>query len=181
MPITDEELDRLAKEHYSLLKSKDILERDGDKYFERIKEVDKEINVIKCRIDERTTQVLTDVYKKNEPKDENDGQEDKKVEQKILVEENKMADEPKVKEPKTAVEKTPKQNTLAAAIEKTLLMKSIKDLDGAVEKVATIMPDKEKRKIKNQIKNIIRAVTQGKQPRWQKYSWDETAYLLIEK
>ncbi len=170
--MKDDELNQFAREYQSLLKSKDILEREGDKHSERLKQINIEMNDIKRKIDERTRQILNGVYEG--------------IKQEELKEENKMTDEIKVeevkpKEPKKVVVKEPRQNTLAAAIEKTLLMKSIKDINSAIEKVMTIMPDKEKGKVKNQIKNIIRAVSQGKQKRWQKYTWDKPSFSLIEK
>lgn len=98
---------------------------------------------------------------------------------KIEEEENKMPEEPKVEE--TKIGRKTKEGTLAAAIEKTLLLKSVSNIDAAVTKVVELMPNKEPAKVKSQIKNIIRAVVKGQQKRWQKYTWDKESFSLVEK
>ena len=98
---------------------------------------------------------------------------------KLMLEEKNMPEETKTEEKK--IGRAVRTNTLASAIEKVLLMKSITNLDSAVQKVVELMPNKDTAKVKSQINNITRAVTQGKQKRWQKYTWDKETFNLVEK
>lgn len=72
-------------------------------------------------------------------------------------------------------------NSTASIAAKVLAMKSIKNMNDAIAKVDELKPGMDKAKIKSRINAVIYAVKQQKQTRWQNYTWDKEAFLLIEK
>jgi len=105
-----------------------------------------------------------------------------KEKQDIKKEETKMTEEDKqeikVKEQKVKKEKT---DSYASIVAKVLSMKSIKNVNDAVEKINEIKPGMEKNRIKARISAVIAEVKKQKQTRWQKYTWNQEAFLLSEK
>jgi len=93
-------------------------------------------------------------------------------------EEQKMTEEVKVEEQKPKIKA--KSGSVATAIAKALSMKTVKNIDEAVVKVKETFPDKEDKKIKAQIKVIIKETEKGK-GRWINYTWDKENFLLAEK
>lgn len=88
--------------------------------------------------------------------------------------ENKMAKE----ETKKDLPKRARTDSIAAVIEKVLMMKSIKNIDKAIEKIKELKPDINEKNVKNQINTIIRLVEKGEKARWKNYKFDKEAYLL---
>jgi len=88
--------------------------------------------------------------------------------------ENKMAKE----ETKKDLPKRARADSIAAVIEKVLMMKSIKNIDKAIEKIKEFKPGINEKNVKNQINTIIRLVEKGEKARWKNYKFDKEAYLL---
>jgi len=154
MAIRDEKLKELHITKQNLLRRYDKKEIADEEYNLQISEINKEIS-------DRTLQVL------NEDKE-------KKLNNK---EENKMAEEKKVEEKKAGREA--KKNSVPSVVSKVLGMKSVKNIDDAVEKVVE-ETSVDKAKAKSRIKTIIRECKAAK-GRWAKYTWDEESFTMTEK
>lgn len=156
MAIRDEKLKELHNKKQDLMRKFDRKQIEDNDYCSQISEINKEIA-------DRTRQVL----------DEN-----KETKLKTNKEENKMADEEsKVKEKKAGREAS--KTSVPSVVAKVLGMKSIKNVDDAVEKVVE-ETSVDKAKAKSRIKTIIRECKAGK-GRWAKYSWDEETFTMAEK
>ena len=155
--ITNNELNELTKEKHDLARRAERKEMSEEEYEKRYKELE-------TRINEKVKMLLDSEYKKN------------KVEEINMAENEKV--EPKVEDNKIGRKANP--NSYGSIIAKVLAMKTIKTVDAAVDKVDELKPGRDKAKIKNQVKVIIRLVKQQK-ARWANYTWDEAGFQLNEK
>ena len=155
--ITNNELNELTKEKHDLARRAERKEMSEEEYEKRYKELE-------TRINEKVKMLLDSEYKKN------------KVEEINMAENEKV--EPKVEDKKIGRKANP--DSYGSIIAKVLAMKTIKTVDAAVDKVDELKPGRDKAKIKNQVKVIIRLVKQQK-ARWANYTWDEAGFQLNEK
>ena len=79
-------------------------------------------------------------------------------------------------EEKTKVKKESKCGAVINALQK----KSIKNVEGVVEKVKETFPDANEKKLKLQIKSIIYNIKK-QHGRWAKYDWNEETFLATVK
>ena len=159
--IKDVELNNLIHEKHSLLREIDKLGENDEKN----KEASQRLNNVNQKLEERQNIVKNDIYQKQK--------KDNLMEEQIkMVEEQKEVKKEPVKV---------RTDTLAATIEKVLLMKSIKTSEAALEKIKELKPNVEKKNALSLMKTIIRIVGKGSQKRWEKYRWDEQNFLLVEK
>ena len=158
MTTSDKEINDLTYRKQNLIRALDRKEISQEEYNEKYPKVISEIESIMRQLH-------------NEQKQEKIKQE--------TQEENKMPEEKldKLKKPG----KQASTNSYTGLILKALQMKSIKDVDAAVEKVNEWKPGRELAKIKTQTKTIIGLVKKQSPARWTKYSWDEEAFLLTDK
>lgn len=162
MTITDEELNNLSAQKQTIIKNYDSGYISEETYNEQLKEMQEKID--------SKVRALIDNHQK-------------KVEEKKVLEEKQMEEEQAqapAQEEKKEVGRKPIKNSYATAIESVLKMKTIKNIDQAVEKLEEVKPGRERAKNISQIKTIIRETKKGK-GRWAKYNWDEEAFLLTEK
>ena len=101
--------------------------------------------------------------------------------QEEIEEAKTMGEEEKPKVETKKIGRKTNQNSYTMTIINVLKMKSIKDVDSAVEKVLEIKPGREKAKVRTQLKTIIGLVKKQKPARWTQYVWDEEKFLLSEK
>lgn len=78
-------------------------------------------------------------------------------------------------------ERKKRENSIVNLIEKVLKMKSIKNINDAVEKIAEIEPTVDKKKVKSYISVVITAVNKNKSKRWSAYKWNKETFTLEEK
>jgi len=159
MTIRDKDLSDLSYRKHNLIRSFERKEMSEAEYNQKYSALQTEIN-------ERVRQLV-------------DEQKVEAVAKEKEAEENKMSDE-KVEQPKKPG-KQPSENSYTGLIIKGLKMKSLKDADAVVEKVNEWKPGREIKKIKTQTMTIISLVKKQTPARWQKYSWNEEEFLLIEK
>jgi len=99
----------------------------------------------------------------------------KETEARKKMEENKKVEEPKKSERK------PKKDSYTMAIVNALMKKSTKNVEDVINRVDEQKPGRDRKKISQQVKMIIYLVKKQKAKRWEKYSWDEENFLLMEK
>lgn len=171
---TNDELRKLNNQKHSLIRQYERKEVDKETYKKEFKDLQKQIDEkTRIRIDELN---IAQKEKENERRKE---LEQREIKINKLAEALNMTEEKNVDKKKT-IGRKPKGNSNASLIAKALEMKSIKDIDGVVDKVISEKPDVDKKKIKLQAKTIIREVKAGK-GRWKDYTWDEGNFLLIKK
>lgn len=171
-----EEIDDQSKqERKSLVQDLHILHRDSERGNVSDVEYCKKRNELESKIRELTKQRIFELKKvqknflkkqitlnKEENNDLNKG-------------ENNMAKQVEVKK---ELPKRARTDSIAAVIEKVLMMKSIKSIDKTVDKIKELKPDVNEKNVKNQINTIIRIVKKGEKPRWKNYKFDDETYLL---
>jgi FKBP-type peptidyl-prolyl cis-trans isomerase len=169
MPGTNDVLNRLASDKQMLIRKFDRHEISQEEFDAQVKEIISKTN-------EELVKVLASENESRLKREE----EQKQMEAKAMAEEK--AEKPK--KAAASAEAKPrkgKENSLAALGESVLQMKSIKNLNTAVDKMCERRPGLDRKKAESRIKAIISVVKAGKMPRWQKYTWDEANYQLVLK
>lgn len=156
--VTNEELNQLQRKKHALIWQFDKKEISEEEYNERIKPIEDEIKIkLRMILDENDNEIRkTEVHKEE-----------------TTMEQEKVKEKPKEKK-----EKTPSYTTL---IIKALMMKSLKTIDECVDKVLEWKPGRDRNNTKTQMKTIIYLVKKQKGKRWEKYDWNDEAFLLTEK
>jgi len=152
MTIIDEQTNQLIQQKHELMREYEKAVIDKETYDLRIKEINNKIN-------ERTQIIMNNNSFKIEKKEQEVKSE---MVEEIVKEKGKK----------------PQKDSYTMIIVNALMLKSIKNIEAAVERVLEIKPGRDKKKVESHIKIIIYLVKQQKPKRWQKYSWDEENFLL---
>jgi len=152
MTIIDEQTNQLIQQKHELMREYEKAVIDKETYDLRIKEINNKIN-------ERTQIIMNNNSFKIEKKEQEVKSE---MVEEIVKEKGKK----------------PQKDSYTMIIVNALMLKSIKNIEAAVERVLEIKPGRDKKKVESHIKTIIYLVKQQKPKRWQKYSWDEENFLL---
>jgi len=165
MSLTSIKLKQLNEDRHILIRQYDRKELDTETYKLKIKEND----------DARKAEIEL-LFKQDEIA------EKEKNNQEPIPEVDGMADKTESKKEETKTRgKNPRADSYTMLIIEALKLKSLKTIDAVVDKVEEKKPGRDKAKIKNQVKSIIRLVKKQSPARWQKYAWDEESFMLTEK
>lgn len=145
-------LNTLRKQN--LIRSYDKKEINKNEYLIQLKEIEKLI---------KDEQLLVLNKEKQELSDKQVSEEPKMVD---ATESNVKVDEKKV--------------SRADLVAKALQMKSIKNIDKAVEIIVSWQPEFKPGVVKSVVKQIIKEAIAGK-GRWKAYTWDEANFKLVPK
>ena len=76
--------------------------------------------------------------------------------------------------------RVPRENSLASLAAKALLMKTVKSVEQAVEKMKEWGAKGDDAKLTARVKVVISEVKKQKQARWKQFKWNEEEFLLTE-
>jgi len=86
----------------------------------------------------------------------------------------------KVEKPK-AIGRKPQKESYASYIVEALQMKSVKNFDDLTAKVLEKKPGRDAKRLKAQVKIMLKEIKAQDKDRWKQYTWDEDAFLLTKK
>lgn len=164
--LEDKEITMLNMQRHSLIRKLDRKEVSQEEY------------------DEKMTSILEKLKEKKNKFFKSREEDNKQMEGTTSESKDDVVAEVKKKMAKEEQEKNisrkPVTDSKASFIAKALMMKTVKSFDDVAVKVAEWKPGIDKDKIIKFAKVIVREVKKGKQPRWQKYSWNEENFQLTE-